>query len=136
MEREAVITIVSTQGDDGEIEVVTTGKFYEKDGEFYAVYDETEASGMDGTVTTLKINELGFSLIREGSITTQMNFTRNNEEDILYSTPHGGLSLKIRTKAVKTNVNENGGELEVEYDMCPMGQPPLETKLRATIKLK
>lgn len=135
-ENNAVITIVSVQDEDEEIEVVTAGKFYKEDGYYYAVYEETEASGMEGTVTTLKINDEGFSLMREGSITTTMNFKRNNEEDVLYSTPHGGLCLKLRTREVKTNVDENGGDINVEYDMIVGGQQHITTILRGNIKIK
>ncbi|GAA0125902.1 DUF1934 domain-containing protein [Clostridium sp. ATCC 25772] len=136
IKKEAIISIISTQGDDGAVEVVTAGSFYKEDGYYYATYEETEASGMEDTNTTLKINETGFSLIREGSITTKMNFERNKEDDILYSTPHGGLSLKIRTKSIKIDIGDFGGEIKVEYDMSAMGQPPLETKLIAKITIK
>jgi len=68
MNKNAIISVVSKQADgndDGDIiEVVTPGKFYKQDDCYYAVYEETEISGMKGTTTTLKIDEEKFTLIR------------------------------------------------------------------------
>lgn len=136
MKNNAVISICSKQNNDEGIEVVTPGRFYQEDGIYYAVYEETEASGMEGTTTKLEIKEYGFSLIREGTISTVMNFKRNHQEDILYSTPHGGLSLKLRTKHIDVERNDNEVKLYVEYDMLIKGQEPLNTILNANIKLK
>ncbi|HCQ90250.1 MAG TPA: DUF1934 domain-containing protein [Clostridium sp.] len=130
----AIITLNSKQNDEEEIKVVTPGVFYEEEGVFHAKYEETEVSGMEGTTTILKIEKEKFSLIREGSITTNMNFEKNHQEDILYSTPHGGLSLKLRTKALKIDVNNDGGDIHIEYEMVVQGQEVLYTTLDINIK--
>ncbi len=40
------------------LETVNTGTFTEKNGYCYARYEETEASGMSGTTTTVKWNSM------------------------------------------------------------------------------
>ena len=69
MGKEALISIKSDQVgvEDGKIEVVTKGKLYKKNDLYYAVYEETEISGMKGTTTTLKIGSDKLSLIRIGT---------------------------------------------------------------------
>ncbi len=68
MKKKALIHVLSSVPDAKEkndsIEVVTPGNFYKKDRNYYAVYEETSISGMEGTTTTLKIGEKNFSLIR------------------------------------------------------------------------
>jgi len=74
MKKKAIISVSSKQTDEEEpIEVVTPGSFYKKNDSYYAVYKETELSGMEGTTTTLKIKKDKFSLIRMGSTSTKMD---------------------------------------------------------------
>ena len=49
------------------LETVNTGTFTEKNEYCYARYEETEASGMAGTATTVKWNSSQVSLIRHGT---------------------------------------------------------------------
>jgi len=139
MNKKAVISIVSKQSDseeDGDaIEVVTPGEFYKKDNCYYAVYEETEISGMKGTTTTLKIDEEKFTLIRTGTTNTEMNFKKHQRDLTLYSTPHGALDLTVDTKQLKMNVDNNGGEVFIDYDMIIGNQQSLSTTLKINIKI-
>lgn len=138
MKKNAVISIVSTQSDnedDGEaIEVVTPGEFYKKDNSYYAVYEETEISGMKGTTTTLKIDEEHFTLIRTGTTNTEMKFKKYARDLTLYNTPHGALDLTVDTRDLKMNVDNNGGDVFIDYDMIIGNQQILSTTLKISIK--
>ncbi|MGH4051901.1 MAG: DUF1934 domain-containing protein [Clostridium sp.] len=138
MKKNAIISVVSRQldsEDDGdEIEVVTPGEFYKKDNSYYAVYEETEISGMKGTTTTLKIDEEKFTLIRTGTTNTQMNFKKHIRDLTLYSTPHGALDLTVDTRELKMNIDNNGGEVFIDYDMIIGNQQSLSTTLQINIK--
>ena len=139
MKKNAIISVVSRQldgEDDGdEIEVVTPGEFYKKDNSYYAVYEETEISGMKGTTTTLKIDEEKFTLIRTGTTNTQMNFKKHARDLTLYSTPHGALDLTVDTRELKMNIDNNGGEVYIDYDMIIGNQQSLSTTLQINIKV-
>lgn len=136
MKREAVISITSSQIGEGTepIEVVTPGEFYKENDEFIAVYNETELSGMEGTVTKLRIKDENVILEREGSITTKMEFEKENVTVSLYNTPYGMLELKITTKELYVNIDEDGGEVNIAYEMSVGGQKPLSTELKLKIK--
>lgn len=136
MKKKAIITVVSKQSesDDSAIEVVTPGEFYKEDGSYYAIYDETELSGMEGTTTTLKVSDNSLLLSREGTTVTQMKFIKNNNDIILYNTPYGVLELKIQTKDLKINLDENGGEVSIDYNLAVSGQKPQNTILKVNIK--
>jgi len=138
MKKNAIISVVSKQSDsedDGEsIEVVTPGKFYKEDNCYYAVYEETEISGMEGTTTTLKIDAEKFTLIRTGTTNTEMNFKKYVRDLTLYNTPHGALDLTVDTKELKMNVDNNGGDVFIDYDMIIGKQQILSTTLQINIK--
>lgn len=134
--KKAIISVLSKQknNDDEAIEVVTPGDFYKKDNFYYAVYKETEISGMEGTTTTLKISENKFSLIRAGSTSTEMEFEKKAKNISMYDTPYGTLELNIETKDLNVKIDDNGGEVFINYDMSISGQSPQNTLLKINIK--
>ena len=136
MDKKAIISIVSNASmEDGEkIEVVSPGKYIKLDDGFKAIYEETEISGMDGTTTSLTIKDGEVILLREGTTNTKMVFNEKEPSVSLYSTPYGTLEISINTKKLKVDMNDDGGELNIDYDMIVMGQKPLTTSLRLKIK--
>jgi uncharacterized beta-barrel protein YwiB (DUF1934 family) len=133
--KKAVISVISKQlGDNDEIKVVTPGTFYVKDNVFYAEYAETEISGMEGTTTTMKIKPNKFSLIRQGSTSTEMEFDRKEKSVSMYSTPYGTLELKIETKKLDVTVDEEGGDIYIKYLLSIVGQDVMDTTLKINIK--
>lgn len=136
MSNKAIITIMSKQdeNEDDIIEVVTPGKFYKKNDHYYAIYEETEISGMKGTTTTLKIYDDNFSLIRNGTTNTKMVFKKDLNDIIMYNTPNGTLELMLSIDDILINVDDNGGEISAKYDMAIAGQESLSTELVVKIK--
>ena len=136
MKKKALISIVSNQfgEDNSEIEVVTPGEFTVCDDGFKAVYQETEISGMEGTVTRLLINDNSVSLEREGTTTSKMYFEKDKSDVSLYDTPYGTLELKIKTNELEIDLNENGGNVFIEYKMIVGDQSVQNTKLKINIK--
>lgn len=138
MNKNAIISVVSKQADskdeDDIIEVVTPGEFYREDNSYYAVYEETEISGMKGTTTTLRIDEENFTLIRTGTTTTKMKFKKDVRDLTLYNTPHGALDLTVDTKELKMKVDSSGGDVFIDYDMIIGNEQVLSTTLEINIK--
>lgn len=138
MKKKAIITVSSKQineeNDDEMVEVVTPGNFFKKEEKYYAVYEETEISGMKGTTTTLKIEDNKLSLIRIGSTSTKMEFHEKEENVSMYTTPFGTLQLKIKTSDLDMDVDDDGGDITVNYDLSIVGQSPIKTVLKINIK--
>lgn len=136
MKQKAIISVSSKQSINEEevIEVVTPGDFYKKENYYYAVYEETELSGMNGTKTTLKIGKDKFSLIRMGSTSAKMDFDKKNKNVSMYNTPYGTLELKIETKDLDIDIDDRGGNILVNYNMSLSGQTPYSTMLKVNIK--
>lgn len=138
MDKDAIIRVSSIQNNDEDecIEIVSPGSFFKEDDEYVATYEETELSGLGDTLTTFRIGENYFNLIREGDVNTNMEFKNGSSSSILYNTPHGGLSIKIKTNGVHIDMNEAGGKVKVDYDVIIAKDQIINTKLVATINVK
>ena len=100
------------------LETVNTGTFTEKSGYCYARYEETEASGMAGTVTTLKWNATQVSLIRHGAYEMHQEFTEGGTYAGDYRTPYLMIPLETKTKKVRIKKLPWGWKLQMEYELA------------------
>lgn len=137
MNKKAVITVDSAIFNEEEdtISVVTPGDFCETEYGYKVQYDETKISGMEGTKTTILIRKDSFDLIREGTTETKMEFENNKTTTSLYKTPYGVMDIRIDTRKLKINVDEQGGNIDTVYILEIGGQPAMKTNLYIDIKV-
>ena len=137
MKKRALISVVSRQNnEDDPIKVITPGKFYEKGGTYYIQYEETEISGMKGTTTIYRVKDGEFVMTRKGSTNTRMTFKDDYKDIVMYHTPHGTLEFMVETKELEINIDELGGNINVSYDMIPVGQEAMDITLEINIQAK
>ncbi|MBS6601065.1 MAG: DUF1934 domain-containing protein [Clostridium sp.] len=138
MGKKAIISVISNANieEDDMIEVVSPGSFEKIEDGFKATYEETEISGMEGTTTILTIKENQVILEREGTTSTKMIFKEDEDSIVLYNTPYGMLEIAISTNNLDVKIDEDGGKLDIEYEMSVYGQPPFNTKLSLSIKVQ
>lgn len=119
MNENVIISIKGSQNYDGQepdvIELVTSGTFRAEDGCYTIVYQETELTGLEGTTTMLRIEGPRVTLLREGSVNSQMVFEEGRKHLSMYETPYGSLAVGIDTRRMKNTVGESGGDLEIDY---------------------
>ena len=71
MREDYLITIDGTMEHDGEtdnVRLMTRGSFVRRGGSYYITYQETEATGYQGCVTTVKVDGEEYSIVRQGDI--------------------------------------------------------------------
>ena len=70
--RDITLKIVGKQcfddKEEDQMEFITDGKIYLKDGSIYLLYDESEVSGMTGCKTSLKITDNSVKMKRIGDV--------------------------------------------------------------------
>lgn len=81
-------------------------------------YQETELTGMEGTTTTFEVKGPRVILTRSGTVNSQMVFEEGRRHTSLYETPFGELPVDIRTSALKHNLTERGGVMEIQYSIA------------------
>ena len=99
-----------------EMELVTSGTLKRDGAGGYTVsYQESELTGLEGTTTRLHIRGGQVTLLREGSINSQMVFEEGRRHLSMYETPYGALSIGVNTKRMRSTLGEAGGDLEIDY---------------------
>lgn len=119
IKKDVVITIVSRQNFEGcepdQIDLITTGRLYGRNGKFYISYEESELTGMEGSRTTLKIEPKQITMTRTGTYPSQMRFAEHKREVGLYETELGSVAVSTHTSKLTSSIDENGGALEINY---------------------
>lgn len=104
------------EGGPDEMELVTAGVLRrEGEGRYTISYQETELTGLEGTTTVVQVDGGRVTLLREGSINSQMVFEEGERHLSMYETPYGSLSIGILTRRMRSTLGEAGGDLEIDY---------------------
>ncbi|MCI2105611.1 MAG: DUF1934 domain-containing protein [Intestinimonas sp.] len=120
MDKSVIISIRGMQSfegtDDETIELITEGKLLSSgDDEFMLSYQESQLTGMEGTLTTFQIEPGCITLLRVGEINSQMVFQPGRRHISMYETPYGAVSVGVNTKKMISTIGEGGGEIEINY---------------------
>lgn len=121
MKKDVIITIKGLQsfedtGDDS-VELVTSGRFYEKNGNYYISYKESELTGLGNTTTTVKVEKNKVTVIRFGDLETHMIFEEGKKHISYYDMGFGALTVGISTKSIDKTLSDLGGRMKIDYAM-------------------
>lgn len=106
------------EGSDGNVEIITEGKLYKKNGKTYLLYDESPLSGLDGCMTTLILDDDRVKMRRTGDnrSTDEIIFEKGKRYFSEYETPMGMIPLEVLTNHVNNKLDENGyGNVDIDY---------------------
>lgn len=123
MEKEVIISIKGKQevgdGPAESMELVTKGWMRRMDGVYTLAYQESEVTGLEGTLTTIKVEqeEERVTLTRVGEYNSEMVFEEGNRHLSLYNTPYGAVSMGVNTRHLLAELDDNGGCVEVDYTL-------------------
>ena len=104
--------------DPDAMELVTEGTLELMEEGMRLTYQETSLTGMEGTTTTFEITGPQVTLRRAGTVNSQMVFEEGRQHTSLYETPYGELSVDIQTSALRHNLSDRGGLLEIRYSIA------------------
>ena len=117
--KDVTISIKGAQSTDGldeeYFELVTDGEYSCDGGVSVFSYKESELTGYDGLMTTFKVEPECVILTRGGGINGDMIFSEKQKHHFLFDTPVGPITMGIDTNGIVKNLNENGGDLEINY---------------------
>ena len=120
--RRVLISVRGEQYFDGvdpdATELVTEGLLQETEEGLLLSYEESALTGMEGTTTTFEITGPQVTLRRAGTVNSQMVFEEGRQHTSLYETPYGELSVDIQTSALRHNLSDRGGLLEIRYSIA------------------
>ncbi len=107
-----------SNGEKDTIELITEGKFYKKNGAYYIVYDETEISGMEGSTTTLKIQDQKILMNRFGTNKSKLVFEKGRRHQTQYGTAYGNMTMQVHTSKMEVDISDTGkGNIDLSYKL-------------------
>ena len=120
MDKSVIISIKGRQSyenvEDETIELVTEGLLAkEGEGAYTLSYQESELTGLEGTLTTFQIERDRVTLLRVGEVNSQMVFEEGRRHLSMYDTPYGALSVGINTRKMRAELDARGGSIEIDY---------------------
>ena len=120
-----LITVTSIQrdenGQDSTIELVSPGKYYERNGVGYLLYEESELTGLEGVTTLIKLYPDYAVLVRMGKLKQRQTFKRGHRDETKYETPYGNLELTIETRELTDRLADGIGHIVIGYDVALKG---------------
>ena len=120
MEKDVIISIKGTQAVDDAppevIELVTEGQLRGSEREGYTLsYQESELTGLEGTLTTIQVDGKQVTLMRVGEFTSQMVFQEGRRHLSMYNTPYGAMAIGVNTRHLLADLTDQGGDIEIDY---------------------
>lgn len=108
-------------GEDTVIELISPGRYYEKNGVKYIMYNESEVTGMEGVKTTIKLYPQSVVLLRSGGVTMRHQYVLGHTHEALYEMPVGSLHMAVKTHELEIDVLDGTGQVHLGYDISVEG---------------
>ena len=120
MANNANIRMIVKQTADGSTdssELFTKGEFREHGDSFFIDYDESEATGYDGSHVQLRIGQQDgtLTMTRTGKAFSALVFENGKRHFCHYGTEYGDCMIGISTNEMRNAMTGEGGEIYVRY---------------------
>ncbi len=116
---------VTRESGEDEMEFMTEGKLYERNGTVYLLYEETELSGVPGCKTRLRLRDGEIQMKRFGEgagLGNEILFEQGKRYTGFYDTPFGPIPIEVLTNRVSSSITEEGsGDIDIDYDISLKG---------------
>ncbi len=112
------LTSVQWQDDEkSETELLTKANFSQSGDNYVISYNDTEATGFEGSVTTITINgNKSASIVRTGTANSVLSLETGKKHYCQYGTPFGSVQLGIYTHSIRNSINKDG-KLYMKYTL-------------------
>jgi len=108
---------VFSESEDEAFELMTDGEYKQSEDVSTFTYIENPFTGQDGLLTTFAVEPDRIVLSRGDDMSSDMIFSENQKHHFLYNTPFGSVMMGIDTHSIKKNMDDNGGNIEIRYDI-------------------
>ena len=117
------------------IRLTTEGQLLRLNKFWSIVFDECDATGMEGTRTTIQVEDEGSMILtRTGSHEMRLTFEAGSRHITRMNTPYGDLDVSVFTSMVESQIDDSGGFIHLGYTIDINNQEQLNTRLDIEIK--
>ena len=121
MKQEVVLSIRGSQKYQGQepevIELVTEGTMEFADGGWDIRYEESTLTGLEGVVTTFRVEPEKIILKRSGKLNSLMVFQQGVPHDSLYQMEFGALMITVEATYIFFDIMPDGGMIDLSYNI-------------------
>lgn len=125
--RVIVDSIISCNGQTDKIHTEAQGRFYEKNGTWYLLYEEPSESGLAGVTTTIKATGDSVTILRSEPYASRMVIQPGKTCIAAYPTEGGLFELEVRGERVAVLLRAGGGEIRLQYSLFLASGDMLQT---------
>lgn len=141
MKSNYLISIVGKQKIDGEtdvIEVVTEGKYLNRNGKYFISYEEYDKDNPEQHFTSVvkAEGENMVTIMRSGGVSSRLLLEKKRRHYCHYSVPVGDMMIGIYTSQIDSTLNDKGGELHVKYTIDFNASLASENEFHITVREK
>ena len=120
MENNSVLTFKSKafyneSQEEDTIEFLTNANLTKKNDKYYIMFNYPENFDANTSRATLKIENQKVTLLKYGKSCTQFIFEQGHEHKGHYETDFGSLSVGIFSDNVTVDLNDDGGDINLDY---------------------
>lgn len=120
MKENVLISLTSVQWQDGEkneTELVTKANHKSTKGFDVISYEDTSATGFEGSVTTIKVEgSKNVSITRQGTANSVLSLEIGRKHFCEYGTPYGNMQIGVYTHAIENTIAKDG-RLYMKYTL-------------------
>lgn len=122
MTREVLIRIsglqmMASEDEADDVEMITTGDYFQKNGKHYIIYDEV-MDGFEGNIrNTVKISPETLDIRKQGVANAHMVFEQDKKNLTRYATPMGDMMVEVSTNRIQVDEQEDSLKVLVEYSL-------------------
>ncbi len=120
LKKNVMINLTSIQWQDNEqsrTELITRASLVKENGWDIISYEDTSATGFEGSVTTIKVdNSRNASITRKGTANSVLSLEIGRKHFCQYGTPYGNLQIGVYTHAIDYTI-EKDGRLYLKYTL-------------------
>ena len=120
MKKNVLISLTSIQWQDNEkneTELLTKASVSKTDGRDIISYEDTSATGFEGSTTTITVDGgKTASIIRKGTANSVLSLEVGRKHYCQYGTPYGDMRIGVYTHAIDNTISENG-RLYLKYTL-------------------
>ena len=105
------------ESDREQIELITTGDYFLKNGKHYILYDEVQEGNEEVIKNTIKVFPDSMKITKRGAVSTDMSFEKHQKKMTCYSTPFGDMMVGIHTNEITVEEEEELLQITVDYSL-------------------
>ena len=119
MKWDVLLKLRGTQSYPGQepdvIELTTDGQLEQTENGWNLSYEESALTGMEGVMTTFRVDPGKVTLDRTGALRSTMIFEEGVPHDSLYQLDFGALLMRVCAKKVRFDITPEGGTVDLLY---------------------